>query len=183
LSTLTVGKLDAARRQLDTAIRLYFVYGDPVSIHALASAAYQLLDDLIAVRGGPTGFKDLFLKIVRPDRIDEARKKLNEAQNFFKHADRDHDGVLDFRPEATELILLDACERYFALTGESLPSLRVFRAWFMVGGAGVNLVMPEEQEKSRKAARRAFPNPQRDAFFREVLPMVAELQGGFGDVR
>ena len=96
---LTVGKLDAARRQLDTAIRLYFAYGDPVSIHALAGAAYQLLDDLIAKRGGPDGIKDLLLTMAKPESVDVVRQKLNEAQNFFKHADRDHDGVLEFRPK------------------------------------------------------------------------------------
>src|ERR1017187_200294 len=101
----------------------------PVSIHTLAAAAYQLLDDLIAKQGGPEGFKDLFLKFVKPESQEAVRRKVNEAQNFFKHADRDHEEVLDFRPEATEIFLLDACERYFALTGEGIPSFDVFRAW------------------------------------------------------
>src|SRR5207245_10811773 len=34
---ITVTKLDAARRQLRTAIRLWFEEGDPVSIHTLAA--------------------------------------------------------------------------------------------------------------------------------------------------
>jgi len=38
---IKVSKLDAARRQLETAIRLYFSEADPISIHALMSAAYQ----------------------------------------------------------------------------------------------------------------------------------------------
>ncbi len=142
---------------------------------------HGLLDDLIAKRGGPEGFKDLLLKMVKPESVDVARRKLNEAQNFFKHADRDHEDVLEFRPEATELFLLDACERYFALTGESVPSFSVFRAWFMIGGIGVNLVLPAEQEKARKLARQSFPSPHRHTFFREVLPMVAELPAGSGN--
>jgi hypothetical protein len=39
---IVVTKLDAARRQLRTAIHLWFNDGDPVSIHALAFAAYEL---------------------------------------------------------------------------------------------------------------------------------------------
>lgn len=34
---LRLGKLEAARRQLETAIRLYFEHGDEVSIHTLAA--------------------------------------------------------------------------------------------------------------------------------------------------
>jgi hypothetical protein len=38
-----VSKLDAAKRQLETVIRLYFSNGDPVSIHTLTAAAYNVL--------------------------------------------------------------------------------------------------------------------------------------------
>ncbi len=43
---LEISKLDAAKRQLDTAIRLYFCDGDPVSIHTLAAASYNILRDV-----------------------------------------------------------------------------------------------------------------------------------------
>jgi hypothetical protein len=39
---ITVTKLEAAQRQLRTAIRLWFEGGDPVSIHTLAFAAYEI---------------------------------------------------------------------------------------------------------------------------------------------
>ena len=84
--TLKISKLDAARRELESAIRLYFAHGDPVSIHTLAAAAYAVIDDLVAKRGGPLGFQDLLLKFVRPEGVEIARQKLKEAQNFFKHA-------------------------------------------------------------------------------------------------
>ena len=38
MKNITVSKLDAAKRQLETVIRLYFFDGDPVSIHTLTSA-------------------------------------------------------------------------------------------------------------------------------------------------
>jgi hypothetical protein len=47
-------KLDAARHQLKTAIRLFFEERDPVSIHALASAAQEVLRDLLRARGIPS---------------------------------------------------------------------------------------------------------------------------------
>jgi hypothetical protein len=46
-----VSKLDAAKRQLETAIRLYFSDGDPVSIHTLTAAAYNILRDVTKQKG------------------------------------------------------------------------------------------------------------------------------------
>jgi hypothetical protein len=41
-----VNKLEAARRQLETAITLYFAEDDEVSIATLAGAAYGLIRDI-----------------------------------------------------------------------------------------------------------------------------------------
>ena len=38
-----VSKLDAAKRQLDIAINLFFKNSDPISIHTLTAAAYEIL--------------------------------------------------------------------------------------------------------------------------------------------
>lgn len=43
---LYVNKLAAADRQLDAAIRIYFMEEDKLAIHTLASAAYSVLSDL-----------------------------------------------------------------------------------------------------------------------------------------
>jgi hypothetical protein len=50
---ITVTKLEAARRQLRTAIELWFHSGEPVSIHTLAAAAYQVVHDLNRRKKGP----------------------------------------------------------------------------------------------------------------------------------
>jgi hypothetical protein len=41
-----INKLEAARRQLAIAIRLFFDKSDPIAIHTLAAAAYQIFYDL-----------------------------------------------------------------------------------------------------------------------------------------
>lgn len=94
---LKISKLDAAKRQLEIAIRLYFSYGDPVSIHTLASASYNIIRDITLHRGETMFIKDDVLDFVKDEYREELRRKFNEAENFFKHADRDHDAVLDFR--------------------------------------------------------------------------------------
>lgn len=84
---LKVTKLEAARRQLDTAIELWFHNGDPISIHALTFAAHEIIYRIYRNSGG----SDLLFDTSRVK--DEYRamfaKALKESANFFKHAERD----------------------------------------------------------------------------------------------
>lgn len=50
-ATLHVTKLAAAKRQLQAAIRLFFLREDDLAVHTVASAAYGLLKDLKRDRG------------------------------------------------------------------------------------------------------------------------------------
>ena len=169
---IRISKLDAARRQLETAVRLYFSEADPVSIHTLTSAAYQILADINRSNGGQPMLKEQIPTWVRPDAKEESKRRLNEAANFFKHADRDHGDVLEFNSGPTELLLYDAVKKYRELTGEGVPVLAVFDAWFWLG-PGADLVTTPEHQKGREQLRRAFPNSTRSSFFAEALPMVS----------
>jgi hypothetical protein len=100
-NTIRVSKLDAARRQLRTAITLWFNGGDPVSIHTLACAAYEIVHTVSKVRD-PNRPGLLF-----DSAPEETRKEFNdtfrEAANFFKHADRDPHGLISFSFGLTEI--------------------------------------------------------------------------------
>ena len=169
--TLTLSKLEAARRQLETAARLYFSEADPVSIHTLVFAAYQILEDANRAGGGSPMLKEQVPHWVRPDANAEARRRLNEAANFFKHADRDHDQVLEFCPGLSEFMMYDAVKKYRELTGELLPILGVYEAWFWIG-PGIGLVMDPEPQKVLEEMRQAFPHATKTSFFAEALPMI-----------
>ena len=171
---IKVGKLDAARRQLETAVRLYFSEADPVSIHTLTSAAYQVLADVNRARGGVPMLKEQVPTWVRPDATHEAKRRLSEAANFFKHADRDHEDVLEFSEGPTELLLYDAVRKYRELTGETVPSLGVYEAWFWLG-PGAGLVVGPERKKVLENLRQSFPNATRASFFAEALPLVSSI--------
>jgi len=90
MEPLKIKKLDAAKSQLETAILLFFDDGDPISIHTLACAAYDIIDGVNQHRGG----KEMWVKRRytqlrgRPTRAD-----INDVQNFLKHADRDPEGT------------------------------------------------------------------------------------------
>jgi len=103
---IKVTKLEAARRQLATAIELYFNDGDPVSIHTLAVAAHQLIHDINRKKKGPPLFFDA--EFIKPEHKTEFIGILKRDANFFKHADRGRTGQLDsidFVPFGNEVFL------------------------------------------------------------------------------
>src|SRR5271163_1574815 len=100
--SINISKLDAAKRQLDSALTLYFRYGDPVSTYTLTAAAHQILMDLGKQDGVESIVKSHGVKAIKEEFQKEYLKKINEAENFFKHADRDPNELLDFNPETTD---------------------------------------------------------------------------------
>jgi len=101
-SEIEITKLDAAQRQLRTALRLWFHEGDPVSIHTLLAAAHEIIHRLYRNKG-------LVNLIFDSDLINEEfrghiARKIKEAPNFFKHADQDSNASIKFNPEINALL-------------------------------------------------------------------------------
>src|ERR1700678_497488 len=87
---IVIKKLEAAQRQLNCAIELWFREMDEVSVHTLAAAAYQITHDIKVRRGIQ---HDLLYDsaIVKDEYRSLWINTMKKAQNFFKHADRDPD--------------------------------------------------------------------------------------------
>jgi hypothetical protein len=129
LKKIPITKLDAARRQLETAVILWFHEGDPVSIHTLVAAAYQILYDLNKKCGGASMMKDA--KIIRPEYMKEWHRIFAKWENFFKHADRDSLKTLLFPPQVTRTFMLDAITKHDEMSHEERPLFRLFH-FYMV---------------------------------------------------
>ena len=127
---MKINKLDAGISQLKEAIYLFFECRDPITLHTVAGAASNLLFNLgehekvdSPVRGNP---------YVRADQRRLWITKINDAQNFFKHADRDPDAVFEFDPWVTEILIFEGCFLVEVLTGEMFPEAKLFTIWFSV---------------------------------------------------
>lgn len=125
-----ITKIEAAARQLSAAISLHFSRGDAISIHTLAAAALQILSDLAKKSTAQGILKDE--TFIRPEMQKEWRRLISDAENFFKHAERDPDGILEFHAESTAFFLLDATLLHAQLTKSLLPATNVFLIWFYV---------------------------------------------------
>jgi hypothetical protein len=123
-------KLDAARRQVDEAIKMFFDKRDTIATHTVASAASQVLADFGKARGVPgwTRNKD----IIKPEHWKKFRGAMTRFEQFFKHADQDPDGICDFHPEITPLFLAEAVEMLRLLTGKFTWPGYNFMVWFYI---------------------------------------------------
>jgi hypothetical protein len=107
MPALTLTKIDAATRQLNTAIEMWFAEDDVVSTHTLACAAYQLVHDVNASRGGPELIYDSIC--FKDEFRNKAVQHLRREYDFFRHADRIREATIDFDDTHTEPFLLFGC--------------------------------------------------------------------------
>ncbi len=126
---IPIRKIDAATRQLDTAISLLFEKRDLVSVHTLAAAAAVILHDILGSMNRPR-----IIDYIVESRQAEFLRAVRKAQNFFKHADKDPEpnGQLDFSPVQTHMMLFEACFHANALNLASTPERECFLLWYLL---------------------------------------------------
>ena len=111
---MKIKKIDAAKRQLDTAIQLWFQEADAVSVHTLVYAAYEIIH-VVSKRRGRKETLIFDSEIVRPNAKALWAQITKGSANFFKHAKDDFDAEIDFDPKISESFIamsifgLDLC--------------------------------------------------------------------------
>jgi hypothetical protein len=164
---MLVTKIDAARRQLEAAIELYFAGRDPVAVHTLAAAAEGVLAGLLEGLGRPNEL----LQQIMPEHRKMVLRKMREAQNFFKHADRDADAVLEFEPDSTEVVLFMACRSHAELAKNTTPM--VCMTWWMLLHHPDLLLDPADREQAQKLRAR-MQHWDRQRYWKEMHRGFAE---------
>lgn len=168
---ITVSKLDAVKRQLETAVHLYFLSRDPISIHTRTAAAYGILKALNKHRSGKNMLMDEIVSAyTKPGFEKEVYRKLHEAENFFKHADRDPESTLEFCPDATEMVLWQGCVKYSELSGEQTPTLQAMNGWVQINHS--NWFKFEEWRKQYfSEAAQLTQSIGKEVFYKEFLKL------------
>jgi len=144
-STSRITKLDAANRQLDQAISLFFEKGDMLAIHTLTGAAFQLFADLGKLDGVVSRYRSE--ELIRRGRMRDWIQALNSTQNFLKHADRDPNEEHVYVEEGTILFLFEAVE--LAQRVAPLPggARQAFQLWFI--SSYPEMIEPAVRDKLR----------------------------------
>ncbi len=151
-------KEQVAKRQLDTAIELFFRGGDPVSIHTLSAAATTVLADIIQARGGKSWRERLLDDaLVKGMSKKDFYNALRSAQNFFKHGDKDADGEIEFDETVNDTVMFVGTVECGILAKENKVKLSdqmsVFQLWIIATSPHL---LPK-REQVVKVANTLFP--------------------------
>lgn len=158
-----IEKLEAARRNLAAAVRLFFERDDPVAIHTLAAAAQGVIRDVAKARG----LAHTSILHDHPNIPAGARKEwikiLNSPRNFFKHADVDPNGTLEFDDSANETLLLDACLILSEVSDHALSEANVYLGWYTTANPQLRSALSNNQIGDY-AVRNGIPSKDFDKF-------------------
>jgi hypothetical protein len=180
---LYFSKMESARRQLVTAIWLWFKGADIVSVHSVTGAAFGILHDLSQHRkkGRPIPFDETYM----PKGYEkDIRDLLKSDEVFFKHARKDPDAIHELHTVWTETYVLSTCRAYAQLMEADerlhpLVSLFVFWSWLkhpeLFENAPPFQVKSLDVEKVKKLERVEFFEELGGPFFPEPpLSAIAE---------
>ena len=152
----TLSKMEVSKRQLVTAIRLFFEGGDPVSVFTLAANAWEIIDELCNKAGidsisNQTRGHVLESKDLKRDYIN------SPYRNYFKHADRDPDAVLkDFDERKCDGVILLAVEDYLRLNLKAPVEFQVFQLWYLA--LNIEKVSDNHLNRILASTNELFPN-------------------------
>ncbi len=176
MTKIRVDKPEAARRQVDTAIRMLFSAEDPVAIHTLAMAGFRILHDLASKRDASNMEKAINL-MIKPGKEPAFWGAMNSFSNFLKHADRDPDEIHDSVDEEVNDVILFVASLYYQDLGHQLtPDMFVLVGWF--AALHPEFINENAHPSFRATAEaaghsiRTLPRREQLAFGLKLLPLV-----------
>jgi hypothetical protein len=151
MAEYSIDKLEAARRQLDMAIKLFFDNEDGFAVYTLAYAAFKILFDIY-----PVHKNDDFAKRIDDVITQIGWKRFNNTANFLKHGDRDpHDLLPDQDAESAQGLIGLAAVMYRRLAGDFTPLMRGFDLWTEALNPEAFRIPPDENPDREAIDKRA----------------------------
>jgi hypothetical protein len=168
-NVLMVTKPSAATSQLETAIQLWFLNGDPVSIHTLAVAANDCFNALSKL-SGKTSLSTEWLK----SQSKRIQQRTTEAQNFFKHGLRHPNKRLQYMPFHSELLMFDSALSYEYLFKRMRPLMELFMLRFAISHPEVLSVDVGALVEATGFAIDEIAPLSRPEFFKKILSRLVK---------
>ena len=115
---VSLPKIEAAKLQIESAIWLWFVESEMVSVHALAAAAHRILLDVATLRGAAVWPSTS--AYLPPPPPGDPKAPSQDAAAYFLHAKKEE--TYEVSEQWVELQLFDAVMAYGNLAGERSSS-------------------------------------------------------------
>jgi hypothetical protein len=130
-----ISRMEGIRNQLDSAVRVYFLWDDLVSAITLAGAAERVLSDMQPQDGimGADAYsiRSIINLYIKPEHQKDAAKLFRKDYDFFRHADRDSVTHYELHENAADFLLMTTIRSFQFLGQKSTPAMRAFIWWFM----------------------------------------------------
>ncbi len=146
-----IDKLEVASRLLNVAISMLFADSDRIAVHTLTVAAANIFSDVLDTKSGAQSWREK-LRVEHGLSKAEIRDVMHSEWNFFKHANRDPDGVLEFDEAKCEHMIFFATIECGELQLTSIQ-MQIFQLWFLA--RGVLDLGPDN--KIQQTAKSIFP--------------------------
>lgn len=160
---VVISKLEAAHRQLTTAIRMHFDDDDVAAIHTLVCAAREIYEKHCEAQGIERMFE--MIEAANPDRTrKELWGILNGPRNFLNHPEASMDlcARLELDEGMNAAMLWVACHDCAMLCkGVEPPEVQAYNLWFLATQSprdGVDPVDAEARDKILLGVYRTYPN-------------------------
>jgi hypothetical protein len=165
-----IDKLTAARREIECAIRLVAATEDELAIHTLVMAAFGILRDLSAGR-------TYYERGVKPHLTAMGKRRLSQAANFLKHADRDPKAALKPFPHEENDWRIGFCLiLYRDLAGAFTPAMAAFHAWMVIRHPDHFQLAEDEDKEIERAYREGNEIVQSDGRDIKIVLLQALLE-------
>ena len=139
MTNITLDKKDVVVRELNQAIRMFFHNEDPICIHLLVCSANNILHSLMNANKQPIllGYNGLLQKIyIKKEFQEEFRKefemKRHDFYNFFKHAKKDVNKIIDFNPNLNIYFMFENLIFIKQLNIQFTKEMQYFYFWLYV---------------------------------------------------
>ena len=155
IRTFTLTKIDVAEALIRLAVTQFFEDAHPVPVYALANAAREIVTSIGTHTGVPTLLDALADR--RATTIWDLTSDSRKLAAFFKHADRDPQGTIEFREDEIDAVLVMACQDFGRITGGMPVEAQVFELWVYSLAYEKVSDAPMRGQRLIKLAIRQFP--------------------------
>jgi len=131
MAKIRISKLDAARRQIDCAIRMTFDCEDPVAIHTVIAAGHRIIRDLCEKLGNIESYLR-FTDWIEPRYEKQFWGAINASANFLKHSDADPNSIHELNVENSDYMIVFASKWYRDLGNELSFEMQFFGLWWAI---------------------------------------------------
>jgi hypothetical protein len=152
---MQLAKIEAAARQLDTAIQLFFEGRDAVAVCTLAAAAGRVLSDLVEHEAPKESFRSVIVAALPHIPRREIYFTLDRTPNFLKHADHDPEAIESFNEAENEHRLFVASDEYSLLGYAQSIEMQVLQIWYVASYP--DRIEEENDPELFEAARHFLP--------------------------